>query len=305
VIGVIGEALVDLIIAPDGSVAAHLGGGPYNAARAAGRLGAAVSFYGALSLDRFGQRLAGQLAADGVDVSHAMRVEQPTTLAAAELDEDGAATYRFYTSGTSAPMFDGAAVNPADVDLIFTGGLSLVLQPMANELERLVRSLDDRAVLMVDVNCRPLIIDDRENYQRRAEQILSRAHVIKVSTDDLRYLLPDFTPLAAARMLAGSGTSVVLLTDGRADVTILTRAGERSVPVPRVDVVDTVGAGDSFCGGFMASAQARGSKLNSGALSLDQLADIVGDAVAVSALACQRAGADPPTASEVSGWRVD
>ncbi|HUF97608.1 MAG TPA: carbohydrate kinase [Ilumatobacter sp.] len=301
-IGVIGEALVDLVIAPDGSVVAHLGGGPYNTARAAGRLGADVSFYGTLSRDRFGRALADQLTVDGVDVSHAMRVEQPSTLAAAELDDDGAATYRFYTAGTSAQLFDADAVDLTAVDIIFTGGLALVLQPVADEVERLVTSLGDGVALMVDVNCRPRIVDDREGYRRSVEQVLSRAHVIKVSTDDLRYFYPDLEPRQAARTLAQGGTGVVLLTDGGADVTILTAAGERSVPVPEIEVVDTVGAGDAFCGGFMASAQARGSTLNSGALSLDQLADVVRDAVGVSAIACQRAGADPPTASEVPGW---
>jgi fructokinase len=301
-IAVIGEALVDLLIAPDGSVVAHLGGGPFNAARAAGRLGADVGFYGALSFDRFGRALADQLATDGVDISHATRVDQPTTLAAAELDADGVATYRFYTAGTSAPLFDATAVRPAAVDHIFTGGLALVLQPMADAVQRLVTSLDDGATLMVDVNCRPLIVDDPDAYRQRVEHILARAHVVKVSTDDLRYLHPDVEPFVAARAMVESGGGVVLLTDGGSDVTIFTKSGERSVAVPDVDVVDTVGAGDAFCGGFLASAQARDTKLNAEALSLDQLADLVADAVAVSAMACQRAGADPPWASEVPGW---
>ena len=302
-IGVIGEALVDLVIAPNGSVVAHLGGGPYNAARAASRLGADVSFFGTLSLDRFGRSLADQLTADGVDVSYALRVDQPTTLAAAEIDADGSATYRFYTAGTSAGLFEAAAVDLSAVELIFTGGLALVLQPMADEVERLVASLDDRVALMVDVNCRPRVVADREAYERRVERILRRANVVKVSTDDLRYLRPDLEPSIAARALAADGVGVVLVTDGGADVTVLTPAGERSVAVPQVDVVDTVGAGDTFCGGFVASADARGSKLNA-ALTLDHLVSAVADAVAASALACQRAGADPPTAAEIPGWPV-
>lgn len=301
-IGVIGEALVDLVIATDGSVAAHLGGAPYNAARAASRLGANVSFYGTLSRDRFGRALADQLAADGVDTSHALRVDQPTTLAAAELDADGAASYRFYTAGTSAPLFESAAADLAGVDLVVTGGLALVLQPMADEVELLLGSLDDEVALMIDVNCRPLIVADRAAYQRRVERVLSQAHVVKVSGDDMRYLRPDLTPLAAARLIVDGGTGVVLLTDGGSEVTILTAEGERSVPVPQVAVVDTVGAGDTFCGGFVASAQARNMKLNSAALSLDDLVNIVGDAVAASGLACQRAGADPPTAAELPSW---
>ena len=103
---VAGEALIDLVISPSGDVSAALGGAPFNTARACSRLGGDVSFLGAISVDRFGQMLATQLADDGVDLAHASRVDRPTTLAAAELDEHGAATYRFYIEGTSAPALD-------------------------------------------------------------------------------------------------------------------------------------------------------------------------------------------------------
>ena len=100
---VAGEALVDLVIEVDGRVTAAIGGAPYNTARACGRLGADVAFLGAISVDRFGTMMATQLADDGVSTDLVARIEQPTTLAAAELDDGGAASYRFYIEGTSAP----------------------------------------------------------------------------------------------------------------------------------------------------------------------------------------------------------
>ena len=107
VIVVAGEALIDLVLAVDGSVSAKLGGGPFNVARTLGRLGAEVSFLGTISTDRFGTQLFDQLHADRVDPVATVRTDSPTTLAAAELDPTGSARYRFYFNGTSAPALDG------------------------------------------------------------------------------------------------------------------------------------------------------------------------------------------------------
>ena len=175
-IGVAGEALVDLVIASDSSVTAHLGGAPYNAARGWPPWRTASPSSARCRLDRFGQALADRLVADGVDISAAARVDQPTTLAAAELDDDGSATYRFYAAGTSAPLFRSHVVDPALVDHFLTGGLALVVQPMADEVERLLDSLDGRTVLMLDVNCRPSVIDDRAARTSLASSVLLLDH---------------------------------------------------------------------------------------------------------------------------------
>jgi fructokinase len=100
---VCGEALVDLVPAPGGGLRPIPGGGPFNTARALARLGMPTAYLGRLSTDGFGRLLARRLADDGVDFSRASWGEEPTTLAVAELDHDGAASYRFYVEGTSAP----------------------------------------------------------------------------------------------------------------------------------------------------------------------------------------------------------
>src|SRR5829696_5844662 len=121
---VVGEALVDLVIGLDGAVTASLGGAPYNAARAVARLGGDVTFAGALSSDRFGQLLAGRLRDDGAATLAGCRTDRPTTLAAAELDDNASATYRFYVEGTSAPDLHVEALTAVlDAEVIFTGGL--------------------------------------------------------------------------------------------------------------------------------------------------------------------------------------
>ncbi len=290
---VAGEALIDLVITPAGEVSAALGGAPFNTARACSRWGGHVTFVGALSRDRFGERLARQLTADGVDITHAPRVELPTTLAAAELDDDGAATYRFYVDGTSAPALLPAADlagTSLRADALFTGGLGLVLEPMAATIESMLASRRGTAApaLMVDVNCRPRLIADHDGYVRRVRAILAEATVVKVSADDLAYLEPRLEPRAAARRIVAGGAGAVLLTDGAGELHVLTAAGERTVAVPPVEVVDTIGAGDTFCGAFLAEWEPAADP------TPDQLLPAVTSAITAAGLACQRAGADPP-----------
>ena len=299
-ITVLGEALIDLVITPDGAVDAKLGGAPFNTARACGRLGADVRFVGALSVDRFGSMLADQLVADGVDVSAAMRVDMPTTLAAAELDDGGAASYRFYTDGTSASALSVAPPSrPGDV--IFTGGLGLLLEPMAATVEAVVLASTDQLVV-VDVNCRPRIVPDRQVYVNRVERVVAHAHVVKVSDEDLAYLHPGLEPLAAARQVLALGPSAVLLTAGGDGVHVVTAMGNRTVPVASVDVVDTIGAGDSFGAGFMTWWVESGLAATA-AGDLDHVTAAVRAAIAIAGIIVTRRGADPPWRSELpSDW---
>lgn len=298
VILVVGEALVDLVIDPAGTVTAALGGAPFNTARACGRLGADVAFVGAISVDRFGSMLAAQLEADDVSTAYLPRCEAPTTLAAAELDERGTATYRFYFEGTSAPSLAAIAGDPRP-SVVFTGGLGLVLEPMAATAEQIVgRASEWGAAVMVDVNCRPRIIPEREAYVARVERVLRRADVVKVSDEDLAHLHPDLSPLDAARAVLAVGPKAVLLTAGGGSVHVLTAAGEKDVAVPKVDVVDTIGAGDSFGGGFLSWWQASGRPTPDLA-SLDALVPAVEAAIAVAGVVVTRRGANPPWRHEL------
>ena len=294
----VGEALVDLVISPSGEVDAALGGAPYNTARACGRLGADVAFVGAVSRDRFGGLLAAQLRSDGVDVSSAPRVDEPTTLAAAELDDDGAATYRFYIAGTSAPAL--VTVPPVQADVLFTGGLALVLEPMANTVEAMVAGSAGDEVVMVDVNCRPRVVPDRDRYVERVERVLEGTDIVKVSDDDLQYLWPDLEPLAAGRAMLARGPRAVLVTAGAEGVHVLTREGARVVPADPVTVVDTVGAGDTFGAGFLVAWTEHGSVDDRDELDdLDRLAVAAGFGARVAGVVCGRRGADPPWRHEL------
>jgi fructokinase len=296
-ITVVGEALVDLVIQPDGTVEAKLGGAPFNTARACGRLGAHVRFVGAISVDRFGTMLADQLVADGVDTSAVARVAAPTTLAAAELDGAGAATYRFYICGTSAPMLAAVpAVAPGES--VFAGGLGLVLEPMAGVVEAALHERAAGTLAMVDVNCRPSIVVDRDDYLARVGRVVSGADIVKVSDDDLAYISPGTSPLDAARSMLGLGASAVLLTRGGDGAHVLTSGRETLVPVDVVDVVDTIGAGDSFGAGFLSWWVASGLGPDD-AGDHRSLVDAVRAATRVAGIVVGRRGADPPWRSEL------
>lgn len=295
---VVGEALVDLVIEPDGAVTATLGGAPFNTARTCGRLGADVAFVGAVSDDRFGTLLVERLGADGVRTDRLERVDVPTTIAAAELDESGAATYRFYFAGTSAPALTSAPT-VHDGDVVFAGGLGLVLEPMADTVESMVADFGGRSLVMVDVNCRPKIVPDRDAYVARIDRVLAGTDIVKVSDDDLDYLLPGVDPIEAGHSLLDRGPRTVLVTRGGDGVDVLAAEGHRRVAVEPVDVVDTIGAGDSFAGGFLAWWAAAGHG-RADIASLDRLEAAVAAANVVAAVVCGRRGAEPPWRDELA-----
>ncbi len=296
---VAGEALIDLVPSTRDELAAHPGGGPFNTARTLGRLERPVAYLGRISTDRFGVRLAELLAADGVLPDAVVRTADPTTLALAELDEDGVATYRFYDAGTSAPGLteaDALAALPAAAAFLHVGTLGLVLEPMAAALEALTTRLAGEALVMVDPNCRPAVA--RGGYRARLERVLALADVVKVSEEDLAWLAPGVPALDAARALLDGGPAVVLLTRGGEGAVAIGAERAVAVPAPPVDVVDTIGAGDAFSGGWLAYWADHG--LGRAELArADAVLAATRFACLVAALTCARPGASPPRRAEL------
>ncbi len=300
VIVVTGEALVDLVVAGDDVVAAP-GGAPYNVARGCARLGVRTALFAAVSNDGFGVRLAAGLDEAGVVDSLIQRTELPTTLAVAQLDAAGGASYRFYTDGTSTPSLAPRAL-PGDTEVLVTGGLGLVLEPMATTIESTVLAVADDVLVLVDLNCRPLAITDRAAYEARVTRTLARADVVKASDEDLAWLHPGVPLAAAAAGLLEGGPRVVLVTTGGTATTIVTTAGGTAVAVDPVPVVDTIGAGDAFTAGFV-SWWSLGGRGRDELGDVDALVAAVSAAHTVAAFVVGRRGADPPRRAELpAGW---
>jgi fructokinase len=302
-IAVTGEALIDLVVDPDGHVAAQPGGGPFNTARTIGRLGLAVAFLGGVSQDRFGDRLSASLGRDGVTLA-VPRLAAPTTLALADVDADGVARYHFYLDGTAACVLEYpqlSAALPAGVTALHAGSVALMAEPIATGIERLIASdVPADALVMIDPNCRPEGVTDKEAYLARLSRILRRADVVKVSIEDLAYLAPGVPAHAAAAGLLGQGPALVLITDGPRTAHALMPGQEVSVEVPAVQVVDTIGAGDAFGGAFLAWWSANGLT-RSDLHQCGQVRAALRAAVEVAAVTCTRVGAEPPWLSELTG----
>jgi fructokinase len=268
--------------------------------RTIARLERPVAFYGALSDDRFGVILRGALESEGVDLSRALSVRLPTTLALADLNETGGASYHFYTEGTSAPAVSEEASIAALAmapSALYLGTLGLVLEPLATAAKALVHGAARDVLVMLDPNCRPAATPDRATYLETVALCARRADVIKVSEEDLEFLQPGSDPVEAARSLL-CPQAVALLTRGAAGVTILTRDSAVEIAAPHATVVDTVGAGDGLVGAFMAFWDLHG--LGPGDVQdLDRVAEAVSFGVQVAALIVERPGADPPRRSDI------
>jgi len=300
VILVAGEALIDLVVSFDGSIEAHPGGAPFNVCCTIARLEREAAFLGALSGDRFGATLGSALASEGVDLSAVVTVSRPTTIALVELDENGAATYHFYADGTSASAVDEAAAAAAlqlTPTALHVGTLGLVLEPLASATKALVDGVDDDVLVLLDPNCRPTVTSDRGRYLQTVAHCAGRADVVKVSDEDLAFLVPGGDAVQATRTLLRPG-AVGLVTRGADRVTIVTADQTVDVGVPHVTVVDTVGAGDGF-GGALLSYWDEHDLGRADVADLERVIDAVRFSVHVAAMICERAGADPPRRSEV------
>ena len=287
---------MDVLPGEAGQLIAVPGGAPFNVARIAGRIGLECTFLGRFSDDPFGHRLRSELEEAGVSLAVADSVTAPTALAMAQLDACGSADYRFYLEGTAA-----AALEPPDIPdrflagvrVLTLGGLGLALEPIRSTLLALLAAASPELVVVLDPNCRPRATRDARAYRTAVDAAVRRADVLKVSREDINFLAPATDPLAYCREALSRGPRVVLMTDGPAPATLFTRRGTRSVPVPSVSVVDTVGAGDAMVAGLLAWF-ARHPHISPDAAELDVLEPAVVAAAQLSAAVCTVQGAHLP-----------
>ncbi len=304
-IALTGEALIDFTASQAGTLAflGHEGGSPLNTAVACARLGQPTGFLTQLSTDLFGERLMGFLQRNGVDTRFVLRSSAPSTLAFVERTPQ-TNRYAFYTSGSADATWAPEPLPqlPAECRFLHFGSISLLQDPAATRIADLVSAHKGQRVIVFDPNVRPSLISDMAAYRARVSGWFALADLVKLSDEDAELLAPGQPIDALAAECLNAGARAVIVTRG-GDGATLWRTGHAplSVAAPRVQVVDTIGAGDTFTAGLSVSLLAHGIEQPAqlGALTDEAWREVMGFAATAAALNCTREGADPPTLAAV------
>jgi fructokinase len=303
-----GEALIDMIPTPtlagsEGFVP-HVGGAIFNTAIALGRLGIPTGMLTGLSTDMFGIQLAAALKASHVDTSRAVVSNRPTTLAFVQLN-DGQATYNFVDEGSAGRMLTPVDMPTltTDVSALYLGGISLACEPSADAYIALLKAEGAHRPVMIDPNIRPGLVDNIPAYRSRLKGAIGLADLVKVSDEDLEWLVPGPSSLKSkATALLELGPDAVILTRGAEGATGYLKSGaEVQIPAVRAKVIDTVGAGDTFNAGILAHLFDAGKliKMTVSGITPETLQSAIEYGAKVAAITVTRAGANPPWRSEV------
>ena len=302
-----GEALIDMLprtsTLGEPCFAPYAGGAVMNTAIALGRLGAPSGFFSGLSTDMLGEILTQTLEASQVDTSFCARSARPTTVAFVKL-VNGQATYAFYDENTAGLMLsqDQLPTLPANVTTLFFGGISLVNDPAASTYAALQARECASRVTMIDPNIRLGFIAGKEAaYRARIEAMIARADIVKLSDEDLAWVMGDGDLVQQARQIIALGPKLVFVTEGAAGARAVTATQNRFVAAQKIVVADTVGAGDTFNAGALAALYQAGAltKARIAAVTDAELDAALTLGTRAAAITCSRPGANPPWANEL------
>jgi len=282
---VAGEVLIDLL--PFGNEKkAVVGGGAANTAKALANLGITTSFIGGVSSDEYGELIRKEL--ERVDLSRALNSDLPIALAIVSLDADGSASYEFRLEGTATFDFRKDWLSKDRPDVLHVGTLATIIEPGASELFEWASGLN--ASVVFDPNVRPSVVPDRKKYRDAIEKWTKIAAVVKLSDEDLAWLGYE-----GVDHFFEFGAKLVVVTRGANGIDGYTQSGLVSVPGVVVDVVDTVGAGDTV-GAVLVEGLVKYGLKN---LVSERLFEVLNRAAKAAAITCTRAGAKPPTREEL------
>ena len=292
-IWVCGEVLIDVL--PTGPV---VGGGPANTAKALARLGHTVDFVGGISTDAFGKMARKELEQDGVGLGLSLESNKPSCTATVHLDNAGSATYTFVIDGTATFDFspswlpDPERLKPS---VLHIGTLATIVQPGAAVLFDWAVKCAEFAPIVFDPNVRPSFLGDRKKYCQAVEKWVGISSVVKLSDDDIAWLYPDETMDEVAHHWLEGETSLVVVTRGAKGIIGYTQGASEEVEGVRVDVVDTVGAGDTV-GAILVEGVVDHSVAG---LVGHVLSEVLHRAAVAAGITVSRAGAQPPRMHEL------
>lgn len=301
-----GEALIDMLpretTLGEKAFAPYAGGAIFNTAIALGRLGVETAFFTGLADDMLGEILIETLKASHVDSSPCAIVSRPSTIAFVKL-VNGQATYAFYDEGTAGRMITEADLPDLDdrCEALHFGAISLIPSPCGETYEALMAREQAKRVISLDPNIRPGFIKDKAAHMARIKRMAAMSDILKFSDEDLEWFGVAGNHDQLASHWLEQGAKLVVITKGAEGATGYTKALKVSVPSERVTVVDTVGAGDTFDAGVLASLKMNNLLTKAQVASLDEKA--LRDALALgskaAAVTVSRAGANPPWAKEI------
>lgn len=308
-----GDALIDFlpVKAADrrDAFAPVVGGSCLNVAVGIARLGAPAGFVGGISTDLFGRMIAEHAQASQVDLRYAARSSWPTTLAFVRV-VDGEPQYAFYDEGTASRhwTYREGSIPFAEIDAIHVGSTTLIDGSAAAQTLRMIEDARGSTTISFDPNCRPNLIGDKAGYVHRMDQFAACADIVRLSDNDFAFLYGGSDHAGKAEALLAAGIRLFVVTRGAEGAQAWhARAGPIEVAAPQVDVVDTVGAGDSFQAGLLFGLRAM-DRIRAGSLarmSADELHRALTFATACAAVTCGRPGADPPRLSEIGAGAIE
>ena len=301
-----GEALIDMIPttldSKETAFIPKIGGAILNTSICLGRLGANVGFLGAVSKDLFGEMIFEELNNSKVNTSFCIETSNNTTLAFAKI-ANGTTTYSFFDENSSnrTICLKDVVLDDSVVDTIYVGGISLMSEPNGTEIENFIAKESSKKIVFYDPNVRPNFIEDRSLFIQRFEKILSQSDIIKISEEDLEWLYPNGSFEEIYKQWLNLSLSIIVLTKGSEGAIIKTKTYEVTSRGEKVEVVDTIGAGDIFNGAllFSLSNHEHFSKKDLINIDKESLEESLKFANKVAAISVGRTGANPPFFNEL------
>lgn len=281
---VVGESLVDIVRAADGATAEHPGGSAANVAVALARLGRPVRFATAYADDERGRAIAQHLAESGVALAGDPVVLARTSTAMATIGDTGSATYDFDLDWQLGRVEVGAP------RFVHVCSLGAVVAPGSDQVNDLLAQVRGSAFISYDINARPAVTGTGPDLVAAVERVATVADLVKLSDEDLVVLYPTFAADEALAHLLSLGPRAIALTRGDAGSTWFSVAGEVSVPAASVEVIDTIGAGDTFTAALIDALWDDVGRAP---------ADVLAHAARAAAVTVSRPGADPPYQHEL------
>jgi fructokinase len=303
-----GDALIDFVPTrnTDGreAVMPAVGGSCLNVAIGMARLGAPTGFVGGISTDLFGQMIADHATASNVELALATSSDHQTTLAFVRIVA-GESHYAFYDAETATRnwTYRRGTIPFATVEAVHVGSTTLVNDQGAAETKALIADARALSTISFDPNCRPNLVKDKPAYLARMAEFADSADLIKMSDVDFAYLFGDEPYHQRAGTLLARGASLVVVTRGNSGaIAWHAGAGQIEVAAPKVEVADTIGAGDSFQAAllFALHKQGRLARQQLKDIGADELRRALSFAANCAGLTCTRPGADPPWSHEIN-----